>query len=62
MFVLELGRGIAINSTGLVADCLDMLSDACVYAIALAAIIFFPSPTATRIDLTTEAGAMSPCR
>nr|WP_176594716.1 cation diffusion facilitator family transporter [Sphingobium sp. EM0848] len=38
MFAMEVGGGITINSTGLVADGLDMLSDACVYAIALAAI------------------------
>jgi len=38
MFVTEVAGGIAIDSTGLVADGLDMLSDACAYAIALAAI------------------------
>jgi cation diffusion facilitator family transporter len=38
MFVLEVSAGILVNSTGLVADGLDMLSDAAVYAIALVAI------------------------
>ena len=38
MFVTEVSSGFLINSTGLVADGLDMLSDAWVYAIALAAI------------------------
>ncbi len=37
MFVIEFGGGIRAHSTGLVADGLDMLSDAAVYAIALAA-------------------------
>jgi cation diffusion facilitator family transporter len=38
MFVVEVSAGILVNSTGLIADGLDMLSDAAVYAIALAAI------------------------
>lgn len=38
MFVVEVSSGMLTNSTGLVADGLDMLSDACVYAIAIAAI------------------------
>lgn len=38
MFVAEVASGIVFNSTGLVADGFDMLSDACVYGIALAAI------------------------
>lgn len=38
MFVVEVSIGIVVNSTGLVADGLDMLSDAAVYAIALIAI------------------------
>ncbi|WP_281363129.1 cation diffusion facilitator family transporter [Parasphingopyxis algicola] len=38
MFVTEVTAGILINSAGLIADGLDMLSDASVYAIALAAI------------------------
>lgn len=38
MFVTEVTAGLLINSTGLIADGLDMLSDASVYAIALAAI------------------------
>lgn len=38
MFVVEVTAGILIGSTALLADGLDMLSDATVYAIALAAI------------------------
>lgn len=38
MFVVEVGAGIHADSTGLVADGLDMLTDASVYAIALMAI------------------------
>ena len=38
MFVMEVTAGIAANSTGLVADGLDMLADASAYAIALAAV------------------------
>lgn len=38
MFVIETGAGLHADSTGLVADGLDMLSDASVYAVALAAI------------------------
>jgi Co/Zn/Cd efflux system component len=37
MFVLELIAGLVAGSTGLIADSLDMLADASVYAIALAA-------------------------
>lgn len=38
MFVVEVTAGWIANSTGLIADGLDMLSDASAYAIALAAI------------------------
>jgi len=38
MFIVEVSIGIAANSTGLIADGLDMLSDAAVYSIALVAI------------------------
>jgi len=38
MFVVEVVVGITINSAALIADGLDMLSDASVYAIALVAI------------------------
>lgn len=38
MFCVEISAGILVNSSGLIADGLDMLSDAAVYAIALAAI------------------------
>lgn len=38
MFVFEVTTGLLFNSAGLVADGLDMLSDAAVYAIALVAI------------------------
>ena len=38
MFVIEVAAGVHADSTGLIADGLDMLSDASVYAIALAAI------------------------
>jgi len=38
MFFVEVGGGLLVNSTGLVADGLDMLSDAAVYALALVAI------------------------
>lgn len=38
MFVLELGLGLWAESTGLVADSLDMLADAMVYGFALAAV------------------------
>lgn len=38
MFVAEVATGLLIGSTAVVADGLDMLSDATVYAIALAAI------------------------
>ena len=38
MFVVEVGSGIHADSTGLVADGLDMLTDASVYAVALMAI------------------------
>ena len=38
MFMVEVTAGIAANSTGLVADGLDMLADASAYAIALAAV------------------------
>lgn len=38
MFVVEVSVGIMASSTGLIADGLDMLSDAAVYAIAMVAI------------------------
>ena len=38
MFVVEVTAGIFANSTGLIADGLDMLTDASAYAVALAAI------------------------
>lgn len=38
MFVVEVSVGIKASSTGLIADGLDMLSDAAVYAIAMVAI------------------------
>jgi len=38
MFVVEVSAGMLVNSAGLIADGLDMLSDAAVYAIALIAI------------------------
>lgn len=38
MFVVEVGAGIVGNSTGLIADGLDMLADASAYAVALLAI------------------------
>lgn len=38
MFVVEVSAGVFVNSTALIADGLDMLSDAAVYAIALIAI------------------------
>ncbi|MXO61063.1 cation transporter [Altererythrobacter salegens] len=38
MFVIESGGGLAFHSASLLADGLDMLSDAAVYALALAAI------------------------
>ncbi len=38
MFVVEVTTGILVNSAGLVADGLDMLSDAAVYVVALIAI------------------------
>ena len=38
MFVIEVSAGVLFNSTALIADGLDMLSDAAVYAIALVAI------------------------
>ena len=38
MFAVEVGAGVLANSAALIADGLDMLSDASVYAIALAAV------------------------
>lgn len=38
MFVVGIGAGIAAQSSGLIADALDMLADAVAYAIALLAI------------------------
>ena len=38
MFLVEVTTGILVNSAGLVADGLDMLSDAAVYVVALIAI------------------------
>lgn len=38
MFVAELGIGLWAQSTGLIADSLDMLADASIYGIALAAV------------------------
>ena len=38
MFVVEVGAGITANSTGLIADGLDMLADASAYAIGLIAV------------------------
>jgi Co/Zn/Cd efflux system component len=38
MFVVELGLGFAAQSTGLIADSLDMLADAMVYGLSLAAV------------------------
>lgn len=38
MFAVEVGAGLHAASTGLVADGLDMLTDASVYAVALAAV------------------------
>lgn len=37
MFVVEVAGGLVVESTGLIADGLDMLSDAAVYALALVA-------------------------
>ncbi len=36
MFLMEIGAGIVGNSTALIADSLDMLADASVYALGLA--------------------------
>lgn len=38
MFVVELAFGVQARSTGLIADSLDMLADACVYALSLLAV------------------------
>lgn len=38
MFTVEIGVGLAAESTGLVADSLDMFADAAVYGLALAAV------------------------
>jgi hypothetical protein len=38
MFAIELGVGIAAESTGLIADAMDMLADAAMYGIALYAV------------------------
>ena len=38
MFVVELGFGLRARSTGLIADSLDMLADATVYALSLLAV------------------------
>lgn len=38
MFVFELGFGLRARSTGLIADSLDMLADAAVYALSLLAV------------------------
>lgn len=38
MFAVELGLGLAAESTGLVADSLDMFADAAVYGLALVAV------------------------
>lgn len=38
MFVMELGFGLRARSTGLIADSLDMLADAAVYALSLLAV------------------------
>lgn len=38
MFVVDVGAGLLVHSTGLIADGLDMLANASAYAIALAAI------------------------
>ena len=38
MFVVELGFGLRARSTGLIADSLDMLADAAVYALSLLAV------------------------
>jgi Co/Zn/Cd efflux system component len=38
MFVVELGAGWAAESTGLIADSLDMLADAAVYGVSLYAV------------------------
>lgn len=38
MFIVEVGAGVLANSAGLIADGLDMLTDASAYAVALAAI------------------------
>lgn len=38
MFVVELGLGLVAQSTGLIADSLDMFADASVYAISLYAV------------------------
>jgi cation diffusion facilitator family transporter len=38
MFVVEVGAGLTAHSTGLIADGLDLLSDATAYAIGLAAV------------------------
>jgi len=46
MFVMELAAGIAGQSTGLIADSLDMLADATVYGLALYAVGRGPRPKA----------------
>ena len=38
MFVVEIGAGVMAQSTGLIADSLDMLADAMVYGVALYAV------------------------
>ena len=38
MFIVEVTAGVLFNSTGLIADGLDMLADAAAYAIALVAV------------------------
>ncbi len=52
MFVCEVGFGVYANSTGLVADGLDMLTDASAYAIALAAIGRSPAFKANAAELS----------
>ena len=45
MFVVELLLGLMVQSTGLIADSLDMLADALVYGISLSAVAGCRSPS-----------------
>jgi Co/Zn/Cd efflux system component len=53
MFVVEIAEGFVANSSGVIADSLDMLADALVYGVSLYAV---GRPSAIKVDAARWSG------